>query len=53
MERLANKISGKVAYELGLDNNRKEIIAYGTFALLQTIISIGLVIIFGMILCTY
>lgn len=48
MEKLANKISAKVAYELGLDNDRKEIIAYGTFALLQTIISIGLVIIFGL-----
>lgn len=49
MEKLANKISVKIAYELGLDNDRKEVIAYGTFTLLQTIFSIGLVIIFGLL----
>lgn len=47
MEKLAHNIAAKLALELNYDNDKKEIIAYGIFALLQMIISILLVIIFG------
>jgi accessory gene regulator B len=49
MEKLSNNIAEKIAYELKLDKDRKDIIAYGTFALLQTALSILLVVIFGII----
>lgn len=49
MEKIANDIADKVALELNLDNDRKEVIAYGTFALLQIIISIFLVSVLGWI----
>lgn len=49
MEKIANNIANKVALELNLDNERKEVIAYGTFALLQIIISIFLVSVLGWI----
>lgn len=49
MERIADNIAKKVSLELGLDNNRKEVIAYGTFTLLHTILCIILVVIFGLI----
>jgi len=47
MEKLAHSIASKIAVELNYDNDKKEIISYGTFALLQMIISIFLVIIIG------
>ncbi|WP_251861158.1 accessory gene regulator B family protein [Clostridium sp. Marseille-Q2269] len=46
-ETLSNNIATKVASELNLDNDKKEVIAYGTFAFIQTIFSILLIIIFG------
>lgn len=49
MERIANNIANKIALELSLDNDKKEVIAYGAFSLLQMTISIILVIIFGRI----
>lgn len=49
MENLSNNIANKVASELNIDNDKKEVIAYGTFALIQTFISIFLVSIFGFI----
>lgn len=49
MEKLTNNIAEKVGSELGLDNDHKEIIAYGAFALLQTLLSIVLVVIFGLL----
>lgn len=49
MENLSNSIANKVASELNMDNDKKEVIAYGTFALLQTFLSIFLVSIFGSI----
>lgn len=49
MERFTNNIADKIGLELGLDDERKEVIAYGTFALVHTLISIICVIIFGMI----
>lgn len=47
MEKLTNNIASKVAAELKLDNNSREIIAYGMFALIHIALSIILVIIFG------
>ncbi|SKA88776.1 accessory gene regulator B [Clostridium sp. USBA 49] len=47
MENLTNSIAEKISSELGLDNDSKEVIAYGTFALIQTLLSIFLVVIFG------
>lgn len=47
MERLANNIANKLAGELNLDRNNREVIAYGAFAILQMVFSIILVTIFG------
>ena len=49
IELLANSVSDKISTELKLDNERREVIAYGAFALLQTILSIMLVLLFGWI----
>jgi accessory gene regulator B len=49
IEILANSIAGKLSSELSLDGERKEVIAYGAFALIQTVLSIILVIIFGLL----
>lgn len=50
MEELTNGIAEKLALELGFDNDRKEVIAYGMFALFHTMLSIVFVIVFGVIL---
>ncbi|MEW9094332.1 MAG: accessory gene regulator B family protein [Clostridiaceae bacterium] len=47
IESISNNIATKLASELDLDKDNREIIAYGTFAFLQMIFSIALVIIFG------
>lgn len=47
VEALANNISKKVASELNFDDDKREVVAYGAFALIQMIFSIVLVIIFG------
>lgn len=49
MEKLANNIANKVALELTLDQNNKELIAYGAFALMQMVLSITLVFLFGLL----
>lgn len=49
MEKLTNNIAEKISSELGLDNERKEVIAYGIFALLQTILAMAVTIIIGYI----
>lgn len=49
MEKLTNNIAGKVAAELKLDNDNEEIIAYGMFALIHMVLSVVLIIIFGLI----
>ena len=49
MEKLSDNIANKVALELSLDNDNKEVIAYGMFALMQMLFSIILVFIFGML----
>ncbi len=47
MEKLSRVFAEKIALELNLDINKKEVITYGMFVLLQMILSIALVIIFG------
>lgn len=47
IEYLANIIGKKVALELNFDDEKREVIAYGAFAIIQTFFSIVLVIIFG------
>lgn len=49
MEKLTNNIAEKIGSELGLDKDSKEVIAYGTFAILQTLLSIGITILLGYI----
>lgn len=48
MERIANNIADYIASELNYDNDKRDVIAYGAFALLQTLLSIALVVIFGL-----
>lgn len=47
MEKLSNDLANKVASELSLDKDNREVIAYGTFALMQMLLSIILVFLFG------
>ena len=49
IENLSKLISEKVSSELNYDNERKEIIQYGTYALIQTLISIISVLILGLV----
>lgn len=49
MEKITNTIAEKISSELDFDNDHKEIIAYGIFAVLQTLFSIGVTVIFGII----
>lgn len=49
MEKLTNNIASKVAVELKLDSDSRDIIAYGMFALIHIVLSIIFVIVFGLI----
>lgn len=49
IECISKNIATKVASELNLDKNKREVIAYGTFALFQMIYSIAIVGILGYI----
>lgn len=46
---ITNKIANKISRELGYDNEKSEVVAYGLFAFLQIIASLALVAIFGFI----
>ncbi|MFL0247761.1 accessory gene regulator ArgB-like protein [Candidatus Clostridium stratigraminis] len=48
MERLTNNIAAKISEELKLDNDKRDVIAYGMFAIIDIAFSIFLVIIFGL-----
>jgi accessory gene regulator B len=50
IEKLSENIAVRISQELKFDNNKKEVIAYGAFALIQTIISIIVVFVGGLIL---
>jgi accessory gene regulator B len=47
VEMLAKVTADKISTKLTLDNDQKEVIAYGAFALIQTILSILFVILLG------
>ena len=49
MEKLSNNIANKVALELSLDDDNREVIAYGAFALMQMFLSIIFVFLFGLL----
>lgn len=49
MEKLVNSFAGYLAVELNLNEDKKDVVAYGIFALLQTAASILLVIFLGLI----
>ena len=49
MEKLCNNIASKVAGELNLSNDQREVIAYGAFAILQMLYSILIVVLFGLL----
>jgi accessory gene regulator B len=48
-EKLSEIIANKISMQLSLDNDKEEVLAYGAFALIQTIISIIMLAIFGII----
>lgn len=47
MEKLSNNIANKVVLELSLDDDNRDVIAYGAFALIQMFLSILFVLLFG------
>ncbi|HHD2752622.1 TPA: accessory gene regulator ArgB-like protein [Clostridium perfringens] len=49
IENISKAVAEKVSNELNYDNERKEVIQYGTYALIQTLISIISVLILGLI----
>lgn len=48
-EKLSNNIASNIAKALDMDKNKQEIIAYGAYILLDTLLSIGMVMFFGAI----
>ena len=49
IEQIAKKFSEKISAEITLNEDQKEVVAYGIVACLQTIFSFGLIVIFGLI----
>jgi len=49
IEKLSNSLAFKIASTLNMDKDREEVLAYGAFAIFQTLWSIALVIILGAI----
>lgn len=49
IEKLSKIIATKISNNLSIDNDHEEVIAYGAFALLQTMVSIFAVVVFGVI----
>lgn len=49
MEKLTYHIAEIISRELGFNQDKKEVIAYGTFAMLHTLLSIGLTALFGLV----
>jgi accessory gene regulator B len=47
--KIASSITGKISNNLDLDNDQKEVIQYGAFMLIQTIVSIAVTLISGLI----
>lgn len=49
IEYICNRISDKISNELNLDKNKTAVVNYGIFAFIHTILSIGFVVIFGIV----
>lgn len=49
IERISNKLATCIAFNLNMDEDNREVLAYGAFSILQTLWSIFLVIIFGLL----
>lgn len=49
VERLSNNLAALIASSLNFDEDNKEVLAYGAFAIIQIIWSITLVVIFGLV----
>lgn len=49
VEDISSKISNSITKELELDENKKAVVNYGIFAMLHTALSVGFVIIFGIL----
>ena len=49
IERLSKSIASKISSSLGIDSDHEEVLAYGAFALIQTLISILAVAVFGIL----
>lgn len=49
VEEISSKISDSITNELELDENKKAVVNYGIFAMLHTALSVGFVIIFGIL----
>ena len=48
MEKYSKAVAAKLALELGYDDDKRDVMAYGAFALIQMFISVALVMIFGL-----
>ena len=49
IEKLSDSLATLIATPLNLDEDNKEVLAYGAFAVIQTLWSISLVVIFGLV----
>lgn len=49
MERLSKKLASNIAKTLGYDDEKEQVIAYGLTAMLQTIVTILIVLVLGLI----
>lgn len=49
IEKVSTILASRISQELKLDNDQEEVIAYGTFAIIQMVVSFFLVTIFGWI----
>lgn len=49
VEKLCKRLSGFISKELDLDKDKEAVVNYGIFSLIQIFMSIGLIVVFGLI----
>ena len=49
IEKVSNRMAGKIASTLKLDKDHEEVLAYGAFNMIETFLSILLVVLFGLL----
>src|ERR1035437_9117428 len=49
MEKLANKIANKISAELNFDDEKRQVINYGIFGLIQLIVAAFFILVLGII----